>query len=413
MFWALCLMMIGFTITSLFAVLFKQTVVENFSNKSQLFVDYYWYIIPLGLATLVFTFFESYLRSLHKTVVPAFVNEVLLRLLIMASIVIYALKIINFETFIIVYVIANVLPALIVLTYTAFLKELFLKPQLSVIPKRLFQIMIVFGLFSFLNNVSSIIISTIDLLMVTKIIGLKATGIYTTMVFITSVLIMPYRSIIKVTAPIVSELWKKKDLIGLEDLYKRVSASNLIVGGFIFILLWTNIDNILRLMPGNYEAGKYVFLFMGLGKLFDMATGLNGVILGTSKKYRFDIIFTLLLVVLTITNNYFLIPIWGINGAAIASMITLFLYNTLRLLYVLYKFKIQPFKLKQLIVVALGLLVVLLNIQIEPLQNIFIDGIIRSTICCIVFILPVFLLKISPDLNNMALNIKDRIFKRN
>ena len=54
----------------------------------------------------------------------------------------------------------------------------------------------------------------------------------------------------------------------------------------------------------------------------DMYSGLNGTILVTSKKYRYDFTFSLMLVALTVASNALLIPRWGMTGAALATMIT-------------------------------------------------------------------------------------------
>jgi len=101
-----------------------------------------------------------------------------------------------------------------------------------------------------------------------------------------------------------------------------MSLDILIVGSFLFLLIWVNLDNIFSLMPGSYSDGRYVFLFLGLARVMDMYSGLNGTILVTSKKYRYDFTFSLMLVALTVASNALLIPRWGMTGAALATMIT-------------------------------------------------------------------------------------------
>lgn len=45
----------------------------------------------------------------------------------------------------------------------------------------------------------------------------------------------------------------------------------------LFLLaIWINLDNIFSLMPDSYSAGRYVFLFLGLGRVFEMYAGLTG-----------------------------------------------------------------------------------------------------------------------------------------
>ena len=86
----------------------------------------------------------------------------------------------------------------------------------------------------------------------------------------------------------------------------------------------------------------------------DMYSGLNGTILVTSKKYRYDFTFSLMLVALTVASNALLIPRWGMTGAALATMITVLAYNAIRIASVWKFYRIQPFALSDLLVVALA-----------------------------------------------------------
>lgn len=150
------------------------------------------------------------------------------------------------------------------------------------------------------------------------------------MAYMVAAMLTPYRSMIKVATPVVTNLWKERDMEGMRRISREMSLVNLIVGSFLFLLIWVNLDNIFSLMPGSYSDGRYVFLFLGLARVMDMYSGLNGTILVTSKKYRYDFTFSLMLVALTVASNALLIPRWGMTGAALATMITVLAYNAIR-----------------------------------------------------------------------------------
>jgi len=61
----------------------------------------------------------------------------------------------------------------------------------------------------------------------------------------------------------------------------------------LFLGIWCNIDSIFELIPNGeiYSPGKWVVFYIGLSKLFDMATGVNQEIVGTSKYYKIDLLF--------------------------------------------------------------------------------------------------------------------------
>ena len=73
--------------------------------------------------------------------------------------------------------------------------------------------------------------------------------------------------------------------------------NQLLIGGFLFILIWGNVNNIFQIMPHGeiYQKGKYVIFLIGISKVFDAATGINAAILSYSKYYYYLLIFIFLL----------------------------------------------------------------------------------------------------------------------
>ncbi|HAN76933.1 MAG TPA: hypothetical protein DCQ31_03735, partial [Bacteroidales bacterium] len=331
LFWANALLHIGFLLTTIAFIALKPIVVTYYSKNSQLLIDFYYYLIPLSLLTLYYNFFESYLRSLYKTVFPAFVYEVILRLGITLAISAFALKLINFEGFVTLYVIIYAIPPICLLFYTVYLKQFLFSYSISTPLVRLRKIIPVYGLYSFLNNASNLILLTIDSLMLAVMMNLSSAGIYSTMLFLASVMQIPFRAIGKTNGPIVSDFWRNNDLKGLSALYVKVSSLNLLISGWLFLLLWCNFTNFMQMLPAEYAAGMYVFLIIGLARMFDSYTGLNGLILVTSNKFRIDLLFTFLLALITIILNYLFIPGYGMEGAAFATMLSTVIYNMLRL----------------------------------------------------------------------------------
>ncbi|MFA6924938.1 MAG: oligosaccharide flippase family protein [Bacteroidales bacterium] len=409
LFWAVTVITFGFIIFATLFLLFKNPIINYYQKNSPLISEYYLYLIPLAFAILFFNLFDNYLRSLFKNVVPVFAYEILLRVFVSVSIVLFALKIVDFHQFFIIYLLANSLPTFILLIYIIFLKQFYFKPIVSSILKRLLKIIFVYSLFSFVNTISYQFLTIVDSLMVAGMINLKATGIYTTVLFITSVMMIPYKAIAKVSAPIISESWKKRDMKTMADVYKKTSSVNLVTGGFVFILLWVNFNNILSLIPSEYESGKYVFLILGFAKMCDMYTGVNGTILFTSRNYRWDLLFTVVLIFLTIFLNKLLIPIYGMEGAAIASLLTIFTYNALRVIFIQLKFKIHPLNFKHLLVLIICICVSLISGEINYMGNLIVDVIVRSLICTVIFVIPVYYLKVSEDINSFIIIFLSKI----
>lgn len=170
----------------------------------------------------------------------------------------------------------------------------------------------------------------------------------------------------------------------------------------MFLGLWANIDNIFRILGPDYISGKWVIFFIGLGSLIDMSTGANSSILGSSPYYKIQTGFLVVLVISLIITNLMLIPIYGITGAAIGGALSLSILNILRYLYLWYKFNLQPFNFKFVIVAAIGIVAYFISSLMPVLPYLIADILVRSSILTILFCLPIYLLKLSPDINEKA-----------
>ncbi len=400
----------GFVITSLLFLILQKPFAMLYSDSSPLLVEYAFYLVPLALTNLYYNLFEGYLRSLYHNLLPSLAHEIILRVLVTLSITLFAMGIITFPAFVLIYVVANCMPVVILVLYTAAKGWLLIKPVFSPMLRRLGKIMLVYGLFSMFTNLSTFLFVSIDSLMVAGMIDLGAAGIYTTMVFLTSIMLIPFRSMVKVAAPLVAQLLKNRSMGEIQSLSRKASAGSMVVGAGLFIMIWVNIDAIFLVMPSVYSAGRYVFLILGVGKLFDMSAALTSTIVITSKKYRFDLLFTLSMVASAILFNLLLIPVFGINGAAMASMITLVLFNLLRILFIRYHFGIIPFRNKQIWIPVIITIIVLLSFLIPLTGMLWFDVISRTTVAMLVFLIPVKIMNISPELEEWLNRLLRKLF---
>ena len=81
------------------------------------------------------------------------------------------------------------------------------------------------------------IVPIVDQTMLAGICGLAEGGIYTTIIYMTSAMQMPYRSIVKVSTPVVTNLWKERDMEGMRKISRDASLMNLIAGCFLFVVI--------------------------------------------------------------------------------------------------------------------------------------------------------------------------------
>ena len=386
---------------TLLLLIFSPWIIEYYSIKSKSFADYFFWVIPCGFGILVHTLLDGYMRAIHKSVFSIFVNDVALRVVTSLVLAVYAFDFLSFRNLVVTICIIQLLPALMVIAYMRVIGEWKVSLKSITISKRLKKILVQYSGFAYLNSIGASLVLSIDALMVAGMIGLSATGVYTTIIYITRALVIPYGSIMRVSSPIIPKLWKERNMPAMQTLYTKVSSVALIIGLFLFLCAWVNRTALFNLFPPEFEEGVYVFLFIMIGKLIDMYFGLNGIILMTSKKYKYDMIFTGFLLILVFVLNLWLIPIWGMVGAAISTAIALLLYNVARLVFVWVNFKMHPFKWTQLLVILLFTGVVgITELLIPEISNVWLGLTVNTAVVTLLFPVVIYAFKIEPEIGN-------------
>lgn len=189
----------------------------------------------------------------------------------------------------------------------------------------------------------AVILLDVDKFMIGQFKALENVAFYNVAVFIALVIVVPSRAMHQITYPLTAKLMSENNKTALADLYKRSSLTLFVIGGFIFLLIMANINQLYLLIPQQYSGGVLVVFLIGLAKLFECLLGNNNSILFNSNYYRMVLFFGVLLAVLTIVLNIFFIPTFGINGAAMATLISFSLYCLLKTWFVRKKLNMMPF----------------------------------------------------------------------
>ncbi len=410
------LLLLGFFGYLLFLAVFlslKPLIFSVYSESAPLLVGYYYYLIPFTAIILFWSILESYSIIQQMPVVPSFVREVLIRGLIGMGLIALLLRWINFHGFVNLIVLSYGVLLIVIVLYLRSQHVLFLAPKSSVFRSSHMSGMLVYGGFVLMGNASGAIIANIDGLMLSAYSGLRSTGIYTIAFFIANIVEIPKRSLSQVLIPLVTEANKNNDFAMIKDLYKKSSINQLIVGGLLFIGIWCNIENVFRLIPHGevYLAGKWVVFWIGLSKLFDMATGINAEIIGTSKYYKYDLLFYILLCILGVVTNIIFIPLYNMTGAALASAISIFLFNIMRFTLIGIKYKMQPFAGSTVIIIILGLVIIVGSGMIRSTWQPLVDIVVRSVVIATVFMGVVLVTEASVDINTITVKLINRAKK--
>ena len=210
--------------------------------------------------------------------------------------------------------------------------------------------------------------------MLNQFISIENVAYYGVSVYIATVIIVPSRAMHQITYPLTAELLNTQNSVGLDNLYKKTSLTLFIASGILFVLIILNLNDLYLMLPENYRNGFTIVFLIGLAKVMDSLLGNINSILYNSQYYKTVLVFGVCLAALTIFLNYLLIPKWGLEGAAAASFISIFIFNMVKVVFVKMKFGILPFTSATFKVFAtlvlLAVLFDLVQFQFHPILNI-------------------------------------------
>lgn len=397
---ALMISFVGLIISVSTYVLIKSSILDDSANSADLFTRYYYYVIPLIAFTLLFNVIDTYYRVLYNAVKGIIYKEVIQRSIVLIVIGLYFFRVIDFHQTVVLYLIALISPTILFFLSLIYNKQLFLKPDLAFIDKKMSREMLDVGFFGILASFSGVLVLNIDTIMVERMLGLSAAGIYSITFFFGTLILIPLRTMGKISSVVIADAWKKSDLDTIEDIYKKSSISLSILGILLFVGIWGNIDNVFILLQADYLPGKMVIFYIGIANLFDIALGVSPHIIVNSKYYRSLSFMLIGFAIFLVVTNLILIPQYGIIGAAIASLISKFVFSVTKFVFIYKKFGIQPFSSKIVYLIAIGIAVYWLSTLMPVFENFIVDIILRSSFIGLLFLLLVYFAKISSDVNS-------------
>jgi len=170
-----------------------------------------------------------------------------------------------------------------------------------------------------------------------------------------------------------------------------------------------NLNNIIAFLGPRYQAMVDVLLILGFSKLIDLGTGLNSHLLLTSKHWKIEFFTNIFLVMMAGVFNYILVRKYGIVGSAWATFIAFFVYNAVRFVLIWKFFKMQPFDINNVKVLAISIVSFFLIKLIPAIPNLYIDALLRFVLFTVLYCYSLVKMKISKDINEFFKIVLTRV----
>lgn len=246
------------------------------------------------------------------------------------------------------------------------------------------------ALFSVFGALGSRLSAQLDTASINTLLGDTDTGIYAIAKYVMNVIIIPTVAINAITSPIVARAWQERDMAHLGFLYKESAQVLYAVGGLIYVGSVVCLPYVYGLTDAleAYRIGYAAVLLLGGAQLFDLLTSINGNLIGMTDYYRWNVGLVLLLGILNVFLNYIFIAVlgYGMTGAALATLVSLLLYNVCKVAFVYWKMRLQPLTVSQLYttlaLVTAGLIGWFLPLEARTSMQVLVRG---GLICSLFF----------------------------
>jgi O-antigen/teichoic acid export membrane protein len=366
---------------------------------------FFWLIPAIGLFMAYFEVLYAWAKVHMKSVTGNFISEVLVRMIIMVLLVSVHFGWIDKDTFVYCAALAYLAQLVVMKLYAFSIKRPVFR---FVIPKNIREI-VQYSSFIIVSGGIAVMLVDFDKVMIARYLPVSENALYSVAIFISTVIAVPSRAMTQIVAPITARLMTENKHDELNELYKKSAINLQVAGGLIMILIFVNIREIYELIPQDYSGGILAVFLIGLCKFYDVLLGNNNSIIVNTKYYRTVVLFGIFTVVLMIVLNMIFIPLYGIEGSAFATLITVTIYNTIKLIFVVKKMDLFPFTNKTL--QSLGILALcflLFYFWDFPFYTIINIG-LKSILVAALYVYLNFKLQISAEVNTVIENVLRKV----
>ena len=379
-------------------VQFHDLIAEFLSVKNPIIKSYVWVIFLVSFATSYFEVFYAWSRVQFKSIFGNILKEIYPRIAVFILLFLVSIDILTKENFVWWLTGLYYIRLAIMILYSLFLYT----PKFSVKIPNNFKEILSYSIYILLAGSAASFLIDIDKYMIPQKQAISQTAYYAVAVFIATVVEIPGRAMFQIINPLVAKALNEENFIELKNLYTLSSENLLIVCGLFFLLINLNIDSFYMLLNNQeYSNASLVVLIISSAKLIQMSFGCGPAILATSKFYKITLPFSIAMAVSVYFFNDYLIDLYGINGAAISTFIVLLIFTVLKIIYIRYKVKLQPFNFNSIKIFTSILLIYFFNSYINLELSPLIEIIIRSIIILITYVLVIYFFGVSKKMKDL------------
>lgn len=175
----------------------------------------------------------------------------------------------------------------------------------------------------------SLLINYIDIVMIESMLSSKDVAYYKVGTELAQIPSIFLRIVNTVFPPLISKLYHDGQVEEVRRLYEKITRYLFLISSIVIISILILWKPILSLYGPEYINAKMVLIYRGIGQLVNASVGSVWYIVIMTGHPKIRFIGTFASAIINVILNFILIPVLGIEGAAIASMTSTIFINIL------------------------------------------------------------------------------------
>ncbi len=392
--------LIGTILCGIIVYTFKDRIVQQYIQQSPLFTFYFDLLLPLATIMGVNMALNAYSASLFKTTIITFLEGILSRIVFILLIVLYYYNWVDLSQFIYLFIFSYLLQTIWMCIYLFMVDRPSFKMDTTYFKSIGLPKLIGYGLLLTLTNVSSLSLKHLDAVLIGKYWDLSYVAVFAVSAYISLIIEIPLNSLERISHSKIAQAFANNDPESIRKIYYQSVKYLMLIGGLLLVGILVNVHELLGLLPDEYQAGANVAIISCCAAFLNVSTGVNTAILFNSSKYLSGTILLFVLMILALVLNIWLIPVYGMVGAAIATGALAVIYNVVKFVMILIFFKMQPYDRSSLKIILVIVISFVIAFLLPHFDNGIVSMFIKSITIAVVYSGMTYLLKIVPEFHS-------------
>ena len=194
-----------------------------------------------------------------------------------------------------------------------------------------------------LSAIAYFIMQSIDIIILSIYEGFDQIAYYSVSVKLAMLTTLALMSVNIVIAPRIAEIYENQNMQKLQMLIKHSTRIIFLISICVLSVLFFFSEEILGLFGKGYVIANNALLFLLAAQFFNAVSGPGAIYLNMTGRQKTLNKILVSALIINISLNFYLIPTLGINGAAIATLASLIIWNTITSVLIYSSDKIKIF----------------------------------------------------------------------